>query len=194
MAQKFWPVRRVVVYNFASGFGPVGNCKPNQNPLPGFVFVYTVPDLIMVLKQIGRGPARVCFSPLRTKLDKKEIFGDVSRLVADFSERYGATTYAVDEVWNGQTSSWSPESYNECFLQWRHYDLTPMWTSQQPQAVDQSLRSVSTEIYCGRLIDLLDIKAVQKCGLPPAALEKLPQLPNRVFVHRLENREWRIER
>lgn len=194
MMRTFAKSRRVVVYNFASGFGPVGRCKSNQNPLPGFVFVYSVHDLVSVLSRARRGPVRVCFSPVRTQGDKKEIFNDVCRLVSDFSEAFGATTFAIDEVWNGQTPSWSPERFTECMLQWRHYDLTILWTAQRPQKTDATLRSISTEIYCGRVTTGLDLDAMKECNFNGDALALLPSLPNRNFVHRYETGEWKVER
>jgi hypothetical protein len=194
MKQRFWDSQRVIVYNFASGFGPVGQCRANQNPLPGFVFVYSVPDLIQVLRQTGRGRVRVCFSPVRAPFDKTEVFNDVCKLVCDFSRSYGATVFAVDEVWNAQTASWSPEHFNECFCQWRHYDLTLMWTAQRPSDTDAALRGMSTEIYAGRVTTEIDVKAVRRCGFPEDLVERLPSLPNRVFIHRFETGEWRMEK
>jgi hypothetical protein len=194
MRMMFSKARRVVVYNFASGFGPVSNCKPNQNKLPGFQFAYSVPELIAILSRARRGAVRVCFSPLRTLGDKKDIFNDVCRLVCDFSEAYGATVFAVDEIWNAQTPSWSPDALNEAILQWRHYDLTLLWTAQRPQKTDATLRGMSTELYCGRLTTQLDLDAVKDCGFSSEAMALIPSLPNRKFVHRFDTGVWKVER
>lgn len=183
-----------MVVSFASGFGPPGQCRPNQNPLPGFIFVYSVCDLIQVLEQAGRGPVRVCFCPLRNSGKLTKLFDGVSQLIADFSQQFGATVYAVDEVWNAQRPDWSPDGFRECVLQWRHYDLTVFWTAQVPQLTDARMRSVSTEIYCGRVITRLDLDAVRACGFPEDAIEKLPTLPDRTFIHKLENGLWKVER
>lgn len=194
MKELLWDSPRVIVYNFASGFGPVGECRPNQNPLPGFYFAYSIQELIRAMHRGGAGRIRVCFSPVRAQFDKREVFNDVSKLVSDFSRGFGGLIYAVDEVWNGQTSGSSPDHFNECFSQWRHYDLTVMWTAQRPADTDLAMRGLSTEIYAGRTIIEDDIKAVRKCGFPDEALAKLASLPNRQFIHRFETGSWRLEK
>ncbi len=194
MMKIFLLFRRVVVYNFASGFGPPGKCKSNQNPLHGFVFVYNVPDLIQVLKAAGRGHVHVCFSPVRSDEDEKEVFNDVCQLVADFSKQCGAVAFAIDEVWNVQTPGTSPKRFKECLLQWRHYDLTILWTAQRPAETHYTMRSVSTEVYVGRVMAGADVAAVRDCAVPDEALALLPKLPNRQFVHRFDDGRWKVEK
>lgn len=196
MKRLFWDCLRVVVFNFASGFGPKGRCKPNQNPLPGFTFVYSVPDLLMVLQKAGSGRVRVCFTPINVPPDKseKDVFNDVCKYVLHFSEKLGGTVFAIDEIWNAQTPSWSPQWLNKAMLQWRHYDVCLMWTAQRPAEVDATLRGMSTEVYCGRVMQEMDVKAVRKCAFPDEVFDILPTLPDRQFVHRFETGEWRLEK
>ncbi len=186
MAEKFWPAWRIVVYNTCGSYGAVSGER--RNSLPGFVFVTSVLDLIQVLRQSGNGPVRVCFTPLRAG-DKQKVFCDVCRLVCD----YGNVVFAVDEIWNFQSPSWSPDELSEAILQWGHYGLRLMWNAQQPQLVDQTLRSMSTEVYVGKFEHRLDLKAVADCRLKDEAMDLLPTLPKRSFVHKLESGEWRLE-
>jgi hypothetical protein len=184
MAEKFWPAWRIVVYNTCGSYG----AGVRKNALPGFVFVYSVVDLITVLRQSGAGPVRVCFTPLRSG-DKRKVFCDVCRLVCDF----GDVVFAVEEIWNFQSPSWSPDELSEAILQWRHYGLCLMWNAQQPQLVDQTLRSMSTEVYVGKFEHRLDLKAVADCRLSDEAMAIVPALPPRRFIHKMESGKWRVE-
>jgi len=192
MALMFWSRPRVVVFNTCGTYRKTKS--PGQNVLPGFVFVYTIPELIQVLRQSGSaGSTRVCFTPIGRN-DKQQVFHDCSELVMD----WGNVTYAVDEIWHFQPSV-APnalhEVQKEMFLQWRHYGLTLMYAAQQPQLVNSASRSVTTHAWVGRFNDELDIEAVRRCKLKDeGAIAALRQLPPHYFVHQYETGEWRVER
>lgn len=190
MLNNLWKCPRVILYNTAADFG----YGQRQKPLPGFNFIFSVPTLVNWLSKARAEnweEVRICFTPIRGTVDPTELFADVCRLVADF----GDVVFAVDEIWNFQSAGSSPKELRECFLQWRHYGLSLLWTAQVAQAVDKKLMSTSTEIYCGRLMAQNDLDAVERNGrLPQSAIAMVSQLPNYQFVHRNEAGEWRIEK
>jgi hypothetical protein len=186
MAYKFQSASRIVVFNTCGSYG-VG---PRKNPLRGFVFVYSIPALIAVLRQAGSaGPVRVCFTPIGEE-DMTEVFHDFCRLLMRFRD----VVLVIDEIWNFHGPSFLPPVQKQIFLQWRHYGFTIMWAAQQPQLVNSTVRSVSTESYVGMFKDELDVAAVARCKVKsPEAVALLPKLPPFQFIHQFENGDWNIE-
>jgi len=188
MAARFWPARRCVVYNTAGNYAQTAG--DGKNPLPGFLFVYCFNDLIQVLRQTGKGPLRVCFTPVGDRsVPRKEIFHDTCELLMDYKD----VVFSVEEIWTFQRPSMLPDIQQQIYLQWRHYKMPIMWNAQQPQLVAQTLRSITTNVYVGKLEHRLDIRAARDCGLPEDALAVLPSLPHRKFVHKYPDGNWRIE-
>jgi hypothetical protein len=188
MAHVFMAAHRVVVFNTC---GSYGNGTRN-NPLPGFVFVYSIPDLIAVLRKAGRGATHVCFTPVGDD-DMTAVFHDCCKLVMAFRD----VVFVVDEIWNFHPSvapGGLPKIQQQMFLQWRHYGLTLLWAAQQPQLVNSTARSVSTETYVGKFTDKLDVDAVARCKVKsPEAIARVQSLPPFQFVHQYEDGEWKIE-
>lgn len=187
MAYKFRQALRVLVFNTCGSYGN----GPRNNRLPGFVFVYSMNDLIDVLRQKGPSASvRVCFTPVGNDEDMTEVFHDVCRLVMAFRD----VLFVIDEIWNFHGPSFLPPVQKQIFLQWRHYGLTVMWAAQQPQLVNSTVRSVSTESYVGMFKDKLDIDAVARCKVrSPEAVALLPKLPPFQFIHQFENGDWKLE-
>jgi Zonular occludens toxin (Zot) len=187
MAYRFCAAHRVVVFNTCGSYSNVRG--ENKNPLAGFVFVYSIPALIEVLRKAGGGPVRVCFTPVGEE-DMTEVFHDFCRLMMAFKN----VVLAIDEVWNFHGPSFLPPVQKQVFLQWRHYGFTVMWAAQQPQLVNSTVRSVSTESYVGKFTDKLDIDAVARCKVKdPQAVALLSKLPSFQFIHQFESGEWKIE-
>jgi hypothetical protein len=185
MAHIFMSALRVIVFNTC---GSYGNGQRN-NPLPGFVFVYSMAELIAVLRAAGAGPVRVCFTPVGEN-DMTEVFHDFCRLMMAYRD----VVLVIDEIWNFHGVSFLPPVQKQIFLQWRHYGFTVLWAAQQPQLVNAAVRSVSTETYVGKFSDQLDIDAVARCKVKsPEAIALLPQLPAFRFIHQFENGDWRLE-
>jgi hypothetical protein len=186
MAYKFAAASRIAVFNTCGSYGN----GQRKNPLPGFVFVYSIPELVAVLRQAGsRGAVRVCFTPIGED-DMTEVFHDFCRLLMAFRD----VVLVIDEIWNFHGPSFLPPIQKQIFLQWRHYGFTIMWAAQQPQLVNSTVRSVSTESYVGNFKDRLDIDAVARCKVKaPEAVAMLPQLPPFRFIHQFENGDWKIE-
>ncbi len=185
MAARIWPAHKVVIYNTAGSFG----AGPGKNPLPGFVFVYRIYDLIQVLRQ-NPEQLRVCFTPVGDRaISGLEVFHDTCELLMDYKD----VVFAVEEIWNFQRPQFLPTIQQQIILQWRHYRMPVQWNAQQPQLVAQTLRSVTTEAYVGKFTHKLDLKAVRDCGLPEEAMRVIPSLPHRKFVHKYPDGNWRIE-
>jgi hypothetical protein len=189
MAARFWPARRCVVYNTAGNYASVPG--ENKNILPGFLFLYCMNDLVHVLRQTGQGqPLKVCFTPVGDrKIPRREIFHDTCELLMDYKD----VLFCIEEIWNFQRPSMLPDIQQQIFLQWRHYRMPIMWNAQQPQLVAQTLRSITTDVYVGRLEHELDLRAARECGLSEEMLSVLPSLPHRKFVHKFPDRTWKIE-
>lgn len=188
MAYKFQSASRIAVFNTCGSYS--ASKTGNKNVLRGFVFVYSLPELISVLRQAGPDrPLRVCFTPIGEE-DMTEVFHDFCRLMMAFKN----VVLVIDEIWNFHGPSFLPPVQKQVFLQWRHYGFTVMWAAQQPQLVNSTVRSVSTESYVGMFIDKLDIDAVARCKVrDPQAVALLQKLPAFQFIHQFENGEWRVE-
>jgi len=186
MAYKLAAASRIAVFNTCGSYGN----GPRQNPLPGFAFVTSMTQLIIVLRTAGpKGPVRVCFTPVGED-DMTEVFHDFCRLLMAFRD----VVLVIDEIWNFHGPSFLPPIQKQIFLQWRHYGFTIMWAAQQPQLVNSTVRSVSTETYVGMFKDKLDIDAVSRCKVKaPEAVALLSKLEPFRFIHQFENGEWKIE-
>jgi hypothetical protein len=200
MAYVFSFASRVVVFNTV---GTYSNSGENKNPLPGFVFVYSMMELIAVLRSAGSGPVRVCFTPVRnfdiTQAKKnQDSLIDIFHEVCILLMKYKHVVFAIDELWlvqRGVAPHQLPPVQQDLFLAWRHWCITPMWAAQMPQLVNSAVRSVSTESYVGKFTDTLDIDAVARCKVKdPQAMALLTTLEPFVFIHQYENGEWRLER
>lgn len=189
MAHIFMAAHRVIVFNTCGSYGS----GARNNPLPGFVFVYSMAGLIVVLREAGQGPVRVCFTPVSDDQDMTDIFHDCCKLAMKFRD----VVFVIDEIWNfhpGVSPGALPKIQQQMFLQWRHYGLTVLWAAQQPQLVNSTARSVSTETYVGKFTDKLDVDAVARCKVKsPEAIALLEKLPPFQFIHQHENGDWTVE-
>lgn len=200
--EKLWPAQKVIIYDQAADFGH----GPRQKPLPGFHHIFdisTLADWVLKAKAENWPNVRICFTPLARNDKSVILFKGKNvpikyarfRAVCDLVKDFGDCIFFVDEIWNFQTPSSSPEELEEIFCQWRHYGVCLMWTAQIAQNVDKALLSMSTELYVGRLNLQNDLDAVRRNGrIPDDALALIPNLPDWEFVHRFEDGSWKVER
>jgi hypothetical protein len=184
MGKAITGTRRCVVFNSVGSFQ--GHVAPRKNKLAGFTFVSNIPSFVRAIRGGNRsGSFRICYTPVEG--DEQIEFEAVSKLVW-FAEN---CVFAIDEVWLYQRPTKSPFYLRKMMLTGRHHGITLLWTAQRPALTDATLRSVSDQLYLGGFGSRLDVDAF-KGTLADDALEKLPSLPLRTFVHRDEMRQWRL--
>ncbi len=172
---------RVVLFNTVAGYGE----GARKIPVSEFTLIRQPGELADFLRPHVRGGSfRVNYLP---GLYDEQHFEAVCKLLLATRD----VVFAIDEVWTYQKPNYSPPYLRTMMLTGRHYGVTLLWTAQRPALTDMTLRSVSTELYVGRLEEQTDLDAL-KGRIPQNALAELPRLRDRQFVHRTKPTEWTI--
>lgn len=184
MGKAIERARRCVVFNTVGSFQPTK--QPRKNKLTNFSWCSNL-GMFVKMMRVGmqHGEFRICYTPVEG--DEQEEFSQVSKLVW-YAEN---CVFAIDEVWLFQKPTKSPFYLRKMMLTGRHHGITLLWTAQRPALTDATLRSVSDQLYLGGFGSRLDVDAFRGT-IADDALDKIPTLPMRTFVHRDELRQWRL--
>lgn len=165
---------RCIVVNSVANFA--AQPRDRQNRLRGYEYFTDLIAFTERLKQLRHGKFRIVYTPVDVE-DRAKDFDQISMLAWYVKD----CVFAVDEIWLYQRSGWSPKYLSNMMLTGRHHGITLLWTAQRPAKVDATLRSVSSELYLGRMGSRLDRDAYRG-DIPDDAIARLASLPDRTFL------------
>lgn len=125
---------------------------------PGTIICTTAAQVLNAVREAGKGPVHIVFTPPADRKRAEQLFGQVCR-IARIARNM---TVIAEEMHTVMKPSWAPDGWSELIMMGRGYGAEVFGLSQRPASVDKDFFSNVSMIHCRRMAYEDDAKAMAK--------------------------------